>query len=112
MRVQPTHWLVGYVASGRHRPGTTGTGPATGTVLSVVDVKVPRLLRATVPAGATIADLTLRVSPADGASYEVRTRIGFSSQHKRSVVAVEGATVSRPNCATGNTRFVSSSCCA
>ena len=67
--------------------------PATGTVLSVVDVKVPRLLRAPVPAGATIADLTLRVSPPDGASYEVRTRIGFSSRHKRSVVAVEGATL-------------------
>ena len=124
MQVQPTQRLLGYVASRRHRPGTTGTGaarstirtgrcrgrraahywaagrpllysgvPATGTVLSVVDVKVPRLLRATVPAGATIADLTLRVSPPDGASYEVRTRIGFSSQHKRSVVAVEGATL-------------------
>jgi hypothetical protein len=62
-------------------------------VLSAVDVKVPRLLRATAPAGATIADLTLRVSPPDGASYEVRTRIGFSTQHKRSVVAVEGATL-------------------
>jgi hypothetical protein len=67
--------------------------PPAGIVLSVVDVKVPRLLRATVPAGATIADLTLRVSPQDVGSYEVRTRIGFSSQHKRSVVAVEGATL-------------------
>jgi hypothetical protein len=67
--------------------------PATGTVLSVVDVNVPRLLRATVPAGATLADLTLRVSTPEGGSYEVRTRIGFSTQHRRSVVAVEGATL-------------------
>jgi hypothetical protein len=106
MRVQPTQWLRGEQApppgDDRYRcgafddpdrplPGSPGGGttvqqadallyrgvPATGTVLSVVDVKVP----------------TLRVSHPDSASYEVRTRIGFSSQHKRSVVAVEGATL-------------------
>jgi hypothetical protein len=67
--------------------------PATAAVLSVADVKVPRLLRATVPVGATIADLTLRVTPPDGEAYDVRTRIGFSNPHRRSVVAQMGATL-------------------
>ena len=46
-----------------------------------------------VPVGATIADLTLRVTPPDGEAYDVRTRIGFSNPHRRSVVAQMGATL-------------------
>lgn len=64
---------------------------ATAVVLAAVDVPVPRLLRATVPAGGPPVDLTLEVTRPDGTTHRVRTRVGFSTPERRARVARVGA---------------------
>lgn len=66
--------------------------PATATVLAVADVRVSRLLAATMPPGGG-ADLTLRVQPFAGAAYEVRTRIAFGTPQRRDRIARVGETL-------------------
>ena len=66
--------------------------PALALVTSAVDVQPPRLLRATAPPGGVV-DITLHVTPATGAPYEVTTRVGFSTRARRDHVASVGATL-------------------
>jgi hypothetical protein len=61
--------------------------------VAAVDVRVPRLLRATLPPGGPPVDLTLDVDRPDGTTHRVRTRLGFSTPERRARAAQVGATL-------------------
>ena len=63
----------------------------TAVLLAVSDVPVPQI--ALPGPTATLCDLTLRVTGADGAGYETITRLGFRNAQRRAAIAVVGATL-------------------
>lgn len=67
--------------------GTYGpTERATAVVIAVHERRPP----AAIPKGASMVDLTLDVTRADGSSYAVTTRVGFRTPARRAAVAVVG----------------------
>ena len=66
-----------------------GGQPATGVVRAVHDAASPTPL----PAGVSLADLTIDVRRPDGSTYPVTTRIGFRTPARRAAIATVGTTL-------------------
>ncbi|HEX4721638.1 MAG TPA: hypothetical protein VH333_03935 [Pseudonocardiaceae bacterium] len=76
----------GFVFNGA---GGVSGQPATGVVRAVHDAASP----APLPAGVSLADLTIDVRRPDGSTYPVTTRIGFRSPARRAAIATVGTTL-------------------
>ena len=62
--------------------------PATAVVLAEREVSVPGVFGAAIPG--SIVDLTLEVTPPDGAPYTAHTRLVFSTPERRARIAAPG----------------------
>jgi hypothetical protein len=64
----------------------TGT-PATATVVSATQVDIPAAM---MPPGASLWDLDLTVTRADGSTYAAQTRVAFRSEARREALGMPG----------------------
>lgn len=88
---QVVHLTAGRVSAGEAAQLIATGRPAEAVLLSVTDVAVPQ--QALPGPTASLCDLTLRVKPANDASFVAVTRLGFRSAERRAAIAVVGATL-------------------